>query len=96
VIQAVQTKKGTKAITSDRWHVVHSRFRGTGGKTLFVRTVHSEHEDRGGCLEAARELCDKLSGGKDAVPDAERDEVFVCRPNYKSLERSRHRRPKKA
>ncbi len=94
MIQAVKTKKGTKAITSDRWHVVHSRFQGTGGKLLFVRTVHSEHDDRGGCLEAARVLWGRLSSD-GAVPVAQRDEVFVCRPNYKSLERSRHRRPRK-
>ncbi len=94
MIQTVQTKKGTKAITSDRWHVVHSHFKGKGGKLLFVRTVHSEHDDRVGCLAEARVLWGRLCGDKEAA-EAERDEVFVCRPNYKSLERSRHRRPKK-
>jgi hypothetical protein len=95
VIQAVKTSKGTEAITSDRWHVVHSHFTKSGEKAVFVRTVHSEHDDRNGCVAAARLLCGTLSDDNSAVPVAHRDEVFVCRPHYKSLERSRHRRPKK-
>jgi hypothetical protein len=96
MILAVETKKGTKAITSDHWHVVHSRRTDVGGKVQFVRTVHSEHDARGACLEAAKQLWQRLNETLAKLPAAQRDAVFVCRPNYKSLERSRHRRPRKA
>lgn len=96
MIQAVKTRKGTKAITSDRWHVVLSHFTTSGDAAVFVRTVHSEHDDRNGCVAEARRLSGTLGRDDATVPAAQRDAVFVCRPHYKSLERSRHRRPKKA
>ncbi|MBX3462142.1 MAG: hypothetical protein KF830_03150 [Planctomycetes bacterium] len=95
MIQAVETTKGTKAITSDHWHVVHSRCTDNGGRVQFVRSVHSEHDARGACVEAAKRLWAILRADESARPAAQRDAVFVCRPNYKSLERSRHRRPRK-
>ena len=85
VISETTTTKGSPAITSDRWHVVHSRFRsrGRGGKP-FERVITSEHDDRLSCRKAARMLRDNLEIDPK-VPQAQRDEVFVRKPNFKSL-----------
>lgn len=46
--------------------------------------IVSEHDDRTACCAAARELRALLA--KDSkMPLAQRDEVFVRKPNYKSL-----------
>ena len=92
MIRDVSTSKGADAITSDHWHVVHSRFAVVRGEPGFARGIHSEHEDRAGCRQAAKELRTRLASENKAVPAAERDEVFVRRPNYKSLKRAKHRR----
>jgi len=91
VIQNVITRKGASAITSDHWHVVHSRFT-AGDERPFVRVVHSEHADGAECRAAARELRSKLAAESPGVPEAERDEVFVRRPNFKSLRATRVRK----
>jgi hypothetical protein len=93
VIQEVVTTKGANAITSDHWHVVHSRFT-SGDKRPFVRAVHSEHADGAECRAAAKELRGKLATESRGVPEAEQDEVFVRRPNFKSLKSSRSRKGK--
>ena len=92
MITDVQTSKGTSAITSDQWHVVHSRFVDAGAKRRFVRSIHSEHADRLSCRKAALALQARLDAESPGVPEAERDEVFVCRPRFKSLKRARTRR----
>jgi hypothetical protein len=92
VIRDALTSKGAEAITSDRWHVVHSRFTPGSGKLRFVRGISSEHPDRADCLRAARALAQQLATQSGSVPATERDEVFVRRPNFKSLKRARHRR----
>jgi hypothetical protein len=90
IIETV-TSKGSPAITSDRWHVVHSRFRRRGkGAMPFDRVIVSEHDDRTGCRAAARALRAELRA-KASQPLAERDEVFVRRPNFKSLKAARRR-----
>jgi hypothetical protein len=96
MISEVQTSKGSRAITSDGWHVVHGRCTREKGKTWFVRAVSSEHENREECVRAARALRRKLAADHADRPAAERDEVLVRRPNFKSLERARqrHARPK--
>ena len=85
MIQDVQTSKGVAAITSDQWHVVHSRLIDGGGKRPYSRIIHSEHADAPTCLKAAKELRLKLARDSVGVPAAEQDEVFICRPNFKSL-----------
>jgi hypothetical protein len=93
MIKEVVTSKGTPAITSDQWHVVHSRYADGRQERPFARAVHSEHASRSECVQAARALRRKLSAGSQSVPAAERDEVFVRRPNFKSLKLARVRRP---
>jgi hypothetical protein len=94
MIREVLTSKGVAAVTSDQWHVVHSRFAVVRGRSGFARGVFSEHEDRTACQAAAKGLRARLAGENQAVPAEERDEVFVRRPNYKSLKRAKHRRSK--
>jgi hypothetical protein len=91
VISAARTSKGTEAITSDRWHVVHSQYTSSKGKSFFTRVVHSEHLDRAECLAEAKQLLVSLVDKNSAVPTAERDEVFIRRPNFKTLKRAKHR-----
>ena len=91
MIAEVETTKGTAAITSDRWHLVHSRWVGKGGTRPFVRSIYSEHEDHASCRNAAKELRKKLASESAGVPPEERDEVFVRRPNFKSLKRAKAR-----
>ena len=92
MITDVQTSKGTSAITSDQWHVVHSRLVDAGAARPYVRSIHSEHADRLTCRQAAKALRVRLAAESSGVPEAERDEVYVCRPKFKSLKRARTRR----
>lgn len=92
MITEVTTTKGTPAITSDQWYVVHSRLIDAQSKRPFSRGIHSEHADRLACHRAARLLRIKLAGEGVGVPDAERDEVFVCKPGFKTLKLAKTRR----
>ena len=92
MITDVQTSKGTSAITSDQWHIVHSRLVDPGAKRPYVRSIHSEHADRLSCRKAALALRARLEAESAGVPAAERDQVFICRPRFKSLKRARTRR----
>jgi hypothetical protein len=93
MISEVKTKKGAKAITSDRWHLVHSRFTGVQQGPPFSRDVLSEHEDRAACVKAAKKLRAKLALENAEAPAAEQDEVFVRKPNFRSLKRAQRRSP---
>jgi hypothetical protein len=92
MIQEVVTSKGIAAITSDQWHVVHSRLVDVHSKRPYARGVHSEHADRVACYAAAKALRVKLAGLHAGVPEAERDEVFVRKPNFKTLKLAKTRR----
>lgn len=83
MIRDVMTSKGKPAITSDHWHVVHSRFLDAALSRPFSRAINSEHDSRDECLLAARALRTKVAA--PGVPKQEQDEVFVRPPNYKSL-----------
>lgn len=96
MIQEVVTSKGANAITSDHWHVVHSHFTSGRTKRPFVRAVHSEHADSSECQAAAKDLRKKLATESEGLPEAEQDEVFVRRPNFKSLKSVRTRKAKPA
>ncbi len=89
MIREVVTDRGAPAITSDQWHVVHSRFVGPDNERPFLRSIHSEHVDRTACREVARTLRAQLSKGDAAIPAEERDEVFVRKPNFRSLKRAK-------
>jgi hypothetical protein len=89
----ITTTKGSPAITSGEWHVVHSHFTDTADSRPFARTIVSEHPDRALCKRAARRLRARLAETDGERPAAQRDEVFVRPPNYKSLKTARSRRP---
>jgi hypothetical protein len=91
MITSVKTRKGSEAITSDQWHVVHSRFTQAQVGAPFRRHVTSEHGDRAACVKAARELMANLRAASAGVPPDQQDEVFVCRPGFKSLRVARRR-----
>lgn len=92
MITDVKTRKGTDAITSDHWHVVHAQCTGAGERRLYHRRIESEHDDRTACVAAARALCRQLRADGGATAGSRRDEVFVRRPGYKSLKVARSRR----
>lgn len=96
MITEVQTSKGVAALTSDRWHVVHSRLLFAGTERPYSRGIHSEHDDRISCANAAKALRVRLAADSPGVSAAERDEVFVCKPNFKSFKLARTRRKKPA
>jgi hypothetical protein len=91
MITEVMTTKGIPAITSDQWYVVHSRLVDASGKRPYSRGIYSEHADRPACQRAAKLLRIKLAGEGTDVPDAERDEVFVCKPGFKTLKLAKTR-----
>jgi|RhiMethySRZTD1v2_1073278.scaffolds.fasta_scaffold363087_2 hypothetical protein len=93
MITETRTSQGKAAITSDKWHVVHSHFKG-GRKTAhpFARTIISEHANRADCDEAASRFRSTLPDGAGAVV-TEQDEVLVRPPNFKSLKSARRRKP---
>ncbi|HEX5052550.1 MAG TPA: hypothetical protein VFZ65_12305 [Planctomycetota bacterium] len=92
MIKEVVTSKGVPAITSDQWYVVHSRLVDPRRERPYSRAIHSEHPDRVSCVKAAKTLRVKVASDGADVPAAERDEVWVCKPNFKLLKlaRSRH------
>jgi hypothetical protein len=91
MISSVETRKGTEAITSDRWHVVHSRFVGESGGFPFRRSIASEHDDRASSVRAARSLVTRLRRESGALPIETRDQVFVRRPGFKSVKSAKRR-----
>lgn len=92
MIQEVVTSKGAAAITSDHWYVVHSRLVDARDKRPYARGIHSEHADRITCRKAADALRAKLLAASSDVPAAERDEVFIRRPKFKTLKLAKTRR----
>jgi hypothetical protein len=86
VITDTLNKKSHPAITSDRWHVVHARWSGDrGGEPRFVRSIVSEHDDNASATKEARGILAKLAPEMANRPRARRDQVFVRKPDYKSL-----------
>jgi len=92
MIKEVVTSQGTAALTSDQWHVVHAHFVGARRRRPFLRKVVSEHSDRTECKEAAKALRASLRRADKTVSPDHSDEVFVCRPNFKSLKSARGHR----
>lgn len=92
MIKDIVNSKGHPAITSDLWHVVHSRLVEQGGVHPYARSIHSEHPDRAACHAAACALRRSLTAASPNLPEEERDEVLVRKPEFKSLKRARARR----
>jgi hypothetical protein len=86
MIQETLSRTRQPALTSDRWHVVHACWSGAQeGRTRFERAIVSEHDDRLAACASARELVTRLSAEMEARAPAERDQLFVRKPGFRSL-----------
>jgi len=96
MIRETISRKQTPAVTSDHWHVVHASWTGNTSEPRFVRAIVSEHDDREAAVNAARGLVSTLSAEMRTRPLASRDQIFVRRPDYRSLRDAERiaRRPK--
>jgi hypothetical protein len=95
MIEQTKTRAKLPAITSNRWHVVHARWCGTPKLEPFERSIVSEHDAREEAVEAAKSLLHTLRNSAGDRPLEERDQVFVRRPNFKSLAYARRRERKR-
>jgi hypothetical protein len=93
MIKDALTRRGNPATSSDQWHVVHARWCGKDANhPPFARKVVSEHgDDRAAAVVAAKRLLAKIKDAMKGRPLAERDQVFVRRPEFCSLKFSAHR-----
>jgi hypothetical protein len=94
MISEVLTSQGKPAITSDQWHLIESRFTRDSRKRPFARRIVSEHANRAVCREAARLMRERLATEGGAQPEAERTDVYVRPPNFKSLKHAKSPRPR--
>lgn len=86
MIRETHTRKRRPALTSDRWHVVHARWTGEReGAPSFVRTIVGEHDDRASAAQDAREMVSRLAPEMLTRPPAQRDQLFVRKPGFRSL-----------
>lgn len=86
MITETKSHKSNPAITSDRWHVVHARWNGAEtDEPQFDRSIVSEHDDREGATRAAGELHQSLAGEMNSRREPVRDQLFVRRPDFKTL-----------
>jgi hypothetical protein len=66
--------------------VVHARWSGRyEGRPRFSRTILSEHADRASAAQDARQIVSRLSPQMADRPAAERDQLFVRKPGFRSL-----------
>jgi hypothetical protein len=85
MIQETLSPKKHPAITSDKWHVVRARWTGRSGVPRFERSIVAEHADRRSATVAARALVSDLADEMTGRARETRDQVFVRRPNFRSL-----------
>jgi hypothetical protein len=92
VITDALTRRGNPATTSDRWHVVHAKWCGKqANHPPYSRTVVSEHTSREKAVVAAKRLAAKLDPVRIKLPPAERDQILVRPPLFRSLKFTSHR-----
>jgi hypothetical protein len=86
MIRETNSSKNSPAVTSDHWHVVRAAFSGeTSGAPRFARSVVSEHEDRAAAVIAARQMVSSIAPEMAAREPDERDQIFVRKPEFKTL-----------
>ena len=86
MIKETFNRKSSPALTSDRWHVVHARWSGaSSGAPRFERSIVSEHDDSATAASAARKVLSSLAREMAARSRETRDQIFVRKPDYKSL-----------
>lgn len=95
MIEQTQTRAQRPALTSNLWHVVHSRWAPKVDSPPFIRSIASEHEHRAEAVDAAKLLIASLRDAGSERPVEEQDQVFVRRPHFKSLRFAHRRAPKR-
>jgi hypothetical protein len=87
MIKDALTRRGNAATSSDQWHVVHAKWCGKeADHPPFARKVVSEHgTSRTAALAAAKKLVAKIKASCQDRPLAQRDQVFVRPPDFRSL-----------
>lgn len=90
MIRETNSSKNRPAVTSDRWHVVRAAFSGEStGAQRFFRSIVSEHEDRAAAVTAARQIVSTLAPEMAARGPEELDQIFVRKPEFKTLARAK-------
>lgn len=93
MIVETRTRRLRRAVSSDRWHVIHSEWTDRSDKPArYARSIVSEHEDRPGAVTAARLLSLTLKPRMSCRVRSQRDQVFVRPPGFKSRRFTRERR----
>ena len=93
MIKDVKSRKKNPAITSDHWHVVHACWTGNeDGEARFDRSILSEHADLESARTAAVKVMADLSRQMGDRPRDRRDQVFVRKPDFKTLKVSGRRK----
>jgi hypothetical protein len=91
MIRETSNSKNTPAVTSDHWHVVRAALSGeTSGAPRFARSIVSEHEDRAAAVVAARQIVSSIAPQMAARDPNERDQIFVRKPQFKSLKLAKY------
>ena len=85
MIRETTSSKNVPALTSDHWHVVVARFSSEAAKKPFVRSIVSEHANRDLAVTAARSVVKELEPARSTKPVAQREQVFVRKPEFKTL-----------
>ena len=86
MIRDVQTRREHAAITSDQWHIVHAAWSRNGeGEPRFDRKILSEHRTFETARAEAFKVMAALSLEMGDRPRPQRDQIFVRKPNFKSL-----------
>jgi hypothetical protein len=93
MIKDAVTRRGNPATSSDEWHVVYSKWCGKrANHPPFSRKVISEHGgDRSAAVAAAKKLVARIKPSVENRIAAERDQVFVRPPEFKSLKFAEYR-----
>ena len=86
VITNALTKNQKPAITSEKWHVVHSQWSAKrAGYPPFARRITSEHATEAAAVVAAKKLAAKLRPAMNDLPIENQDQVLVRPPRFRTL-----------
>jgi hypothetical protein len=89
MIRESKNDSNRAVVSSDRWHVVHARWeRNLTEPARFARTIVSEHDDRAAASVSARALMHDLVADLAERPLHLRDQIFLRKPGYLSLQRA--------
>lgn len=86
MIRETTSRRNHAALTSDHWHVVRACLSGEPSEQpRYLRSIVSEHDDRVAAVTAARQIFRSLAPEMADRPRGVRDQIFVRKPDFKSL-----------